>query len=431
MNMFRKPWPILIGALCAALLLQPAAPAQAAAVTLDVYYANPSFATFFDEIAQEFMKRNPDIEIKFRAPAPTYDVGQQTMLRQAITNQLPDVDFTSFSFMAELVHTLVKRDQIVDLGPLLQKEGADWVKANFSQSTLNLAKVDGKQFGMAFNASLPIAYVNADLVRKAGGDPDKMPADWAGTLELAKKIRATGGGVNGAGYSVQVWPDDWLWQAIVMQGGARMLDSSGTKVGFAGPAGLAALKLLRSIVTDAGMPLIDFDQAREAFVAGKTGIYFDTPARLKQVTGLVGTRFVLKTSVFPINDSANGGLPTGGNAGIITAKDPAKQKAAWEYLKFMTGPEAQTIVAKATGYMPLNLNATGPNYLKPFYEANPNFATVAKEVDRALPWQGYPGGNSVRIWRAQRDIINSVMSGDTTPEAGLKQIVDQTNALMQ
>ena len=55
---------------------------------------------------------------------------------------------------------------------------------------------------MAFNASLPIAYVNADLVRKAGGDPDKMPADWAGTLELAKKIRATGGGVNGAGYSL-------------------------------------------------------------------------------------------------------------------------------------------------------------------------------------------------------------------------------------
>ena len=56
---------------------------------------------------------------------------------------------------------------------------------------------------------------------------------------------------------------------------------------------------------------------------------------------------------------------------------------------------------------------------------------MAKEVDRALPWQGYPGGNSVRIWRAQRDIINSVMSGDTTAEAGLKQIVDQTNALMQ
>lgn len=428
--MFRRSWPILAGALCA-LLLHPAAPAQAASVTLDVYYANPSFATFYDEIAREFMKRHPDIAIQFRAPAPTYDVGQQTMLRQAITNQLPDVDFTSFSFMAELVRTLVKRGQIIDLGPMLQTEGADWVKANYTQNMLNLAQVDGKQYGLAFNASLPIGYVNADLVRKAGGNPDKMPGDWPGTLDLARNIRTTGGGVNGMGYSAQVWPDDWLWQAILMQGGARILDASGTKVGFAGPAGLAALSLLRSVVTEAGMPLIDFDQAREAFVAGKTGIYFDTPARLKQVTELVGTRFVLKTSVFPVNDMAHGGLPTGGNAGIITAKDPAKQKAAWEYIKFMTGPEAQTIVAKATGYMPLNVNATGPNFLQPFYAANPNFATVAQEVDRALPWQGYPGGNSVRIWRAQRDIINSVMTGDTAPEAGLKQVVDQTNALMQ
>ncbi len=429
--MFRKLWLFLAAALCAAVLLGPAVPAQAADVTLDVYYANPSFATFYEQIAQEFMKRNPGIAIQFRAPAPTYDVGQQTMLRQAITSQLPDVDFTSFSFMPELVRALVKRDQILDLGPLLQNEGAAWVAANYTQNTLDLAKVDGKQFGIAFNASLPIGYVNADLVRKAGGDPDKLPADWTGLLGIAKKINAIGGGVSGVGYSVQVWPDDWLWQAIVMQSGARILDASGTKVGFGGPPGLDVMKLLRSVVTEGGMPLMDFDQAREAFVAGKTGIYFDTPARLKQVTDLVATRFVLKTFVFPINDTAHGGLPTGGNAGIITTKDPAKQKAAWAYIKFMTGPEAQTIVAKATGYMPLNLNAAGPNFLKPFYDANPNFATVAKEVDRALPWQGYPGGNSVRIWRLQRDIINGVMSGDITPEAGLKQIVDQTNALMQ
>ncbi len=412
------------------LLLPPTRQAKAASVTLEVYYANPSFATFYEQIAQNFMKLNPDVAVQFRAPAPTYDVAQQTMLRQAITNQLPDINFPSFNFFPELVTALVKRDQIMDLGPLLAKEGADFIKANYRQNTLDLAKVDGKQYGLAFNASLPIGYVNADLVRKGGGDPDHMPMDWVATMELAKKIRAIGNGVNGAGFSAQVWPDDWLWQAIILQGGARMLDASGKKVGYDGPVGLAALKMLRAFVTEAGMPLIDFDQAREAFVAGKTGIYFDTPARLKQVSDLVGSRFVLKTSRFPVEDKAKGGLPTGGNAGIVMSKDPAKQKAAWEYLKFMTGPEAQSIVAKATGYMPLNDRATGADYLKPFYDANPNFATVATEVDLALPWAGYPGGNSVRIWRAQRDVINAVMSGQVTPEEGLKQIVQQTNELI-
>ena len=66
-----------------------------------------------------------------------------------------------------------------------------------------------------------------------------------------------------------------------------------------------------------------------------------------------------------------------------------------------------------------------------FYEQNPNFRTVSQESGRARPWQGYPGGNSVRIWRVQRDIINSVMRGQETPEAGLARIVKESNALMK
>jgi len=53
------------------------------------------------------------------------------------------------------------------------------------------------------------------------------------------------------------------------------------------------------------------------------------------------------------------------------------------------------------------------------------------QADRSLPWAGYPGGDSVRIWRTQRDIIGTVMRGEVSPEAGLKQIVEQTNALLK
>ena len=44
--------------------------ARAEEVTLDVLYAFPAFAKFHEPIAQEFMKRHPDIKIKYRAPAP-------------------------------------------------------------------------------------------------------------------------------------------------------------------------------------------------------------------------------------------------------------------------------------------------------------------------------------------------------------------------
>jgi multiple sugar transport system substrate-binding protein len=413
----------------AAFALAASTAARAQEVTLDVLYAFPAFAKFHEPIAAEFMKKNPAIKINFRAPAASYDEGHQTMLRSSVTSQLPDVYYSGFHLLSELVETLDKRKQVVDLGPLLAAEPEAWRKANYSDALLSLGRVGGKQAGLAFNASTPLMYFNADLVKKAGGDPEKMPDNWADTVALAKKIRT--GDIAGLAYNVHDWPDDWLWRGIVQQGGHTLLDASGKKVAFGGDVGLKALETLRSFVTEAGMPLIDWDQSRQQFIAGKIGIFFDTPARLRQVTDLVGERFTLKTALFPVDDKAKGTLPTGGNAAIITAKDPAKQKAAWEFVKFVTGPEAQKIVVETAGYMPTNLRAGEDAFLGPFYKDNANFRTINGQVKRAAPWQGYPGGNSVRIWRQQREVVAGVMRGDIQPKAGIERMVSETEALMK
>ena len=418
----------LIGAVSLTGLMSGAALAQQ--TTLDVLYCFPAFAKFHEKIAAEFMKAHPDIKISFRAPASSYDEGHQTMLRSAVTNQLPDVYYSGFHLQSELVHTLLKRKQVTDLGPLLAAEPKGWVDANYSAKILALGKIDGKQYGMAVNASTPLMYYNVDLVKKAGGDPAKMPDNWNDVIALSAKIKATGSGIAGMAYNIQEWPDDWLFRALILQAGGDMLDAAGTKVAFDKVA-LPQLVNMRRFVTEGGMPLIDWDQSRQQFIAGQIGMFFDTPARMRQVTDLVGSKFTLGTDVFPIDDKAKGGLPTGGNSAIITASDAAKKKAAWEFVKFMTGPLAQQIVVETTGYLPTNKLAVGPDYLGPFYAANPNFRTITKQMDRSVPWQGYPGGNSVRIWRTQREVINGVMRGDVEPKVGLERLVKETTALMK
>ena len=404
--------------------------ARAEVVTLDVLYAFPAFAKFHEPIAQEFMKRHPDIRIQYRAPAPTYDDGHQTMMREAVTNQLPDVYYSGFHLLTELTHTLEKRKQIVDLGPLLAAEGAEFRKANYSDRILALGKVDGKLYGLPFNASTPIMMYNADLVKKAGGDPDRMPDTWDGIMALAKQIKASGGAdVAGIAYNVNDWPDVWLYHAMILQAGGTVVD--GKSVPLGGPdLGVKVLDRFRNFVSEAGMPLINWDQSRQQFIAGRIGIFFDTPARLRQVTDLIGDKFTLRSATFPIDNKTKGGLPTGGNAALITTHDAKKQKAAWEFIKFETGPEAQKIVVETTGYLPTNLRAPGSEFLGPFYDKNPNFRTVALQMERSVPWQGYPGGNSVRIWRAQREIITSVMRGDIAPKAGYDQLMKETATLM-
>ena len=409
-----------------------AQPALANEITLNVLYNLPGFTKFHQPLADEFMKKNPDVKINFLAPAAGYNEGQQQVLRSAVTGNLPDVYFSGYNLTAELVHTLAPRNQITDLGPFIQAEGGQaFLDKNYSPKMAALGQIDGKQYGLPVNASSPIIYINADLVTKAGGDPDKMPTTFQELIALAKKIKALDAKFAGMSYDINGWPDDWLWQALVFEQGGKLVDEKTKTVAFDNEIGLNALKMARQFVTEGGQNLLDWDQSRQQFGAGLTGFIFSTPAHVQTIQGLVGDRFKLKTATFPLDNKEKGGVPTGGNSAVILTQEKAKQDAAWKYLKWITGPEAQNTIVRITGYLPTNKLATGPDFLAPYYVENPNVKTASLQADRSLPWAGYPGGDSVRIWRTQRDIIGTVMRGEVTPEAGLKQVVEQTNALLK
>lgn len=406
--------------------------AQAEQVTLDVLYNLPGFTRFHQPLADEFMKNNPDMTINFLAPAVGYNEGQQQVLRAAVTGNLPDVYFSGYNLTAELVDTLAPRDQIVDLAPFIEAEGGQaFLDENFAPSMLALGVVNGKQYGLPVNASSPIMYVNADLVRAAGGDPEGMPTTFPELIELAKTIHEADPRVAGMSYDIAGWPDDWLWQAMVYQQGGQLIDPETNQVAFDNEIGLNGLTMIRQMAAEAGAPTFDWDQARQQFGAGMTGFLVSTPAHVQTIEGLVGDRFELVTTTFPLDDPENGGVLTGGNSAVMLTQDEAKQQAAWDYIKWVTGPEAQDIIVRITGYLPTNKRATGEDYLAPYDAEHPNVATAARQVDRSLPWAGYPGGDSVRVWRTQRDIIGTVMRGEVSPQDGLAQMVEQTNALMQ
>jgi multiple sugar transport system substrate-binding protein len=421
---------ILIAGAGSSILTVPGAARAQTTVTLDVLFANPSFARFFTPIAEAFQKANPDVRIAFRQPAPNYDEQHQALLRGALTKQLPDVTFPGFNRLPELARTLAQRGQIVDMGELIDKEGAAWKKANFSDRMLGLGQVDGKQYGMPFNASSPIAYYNPELVTRAGGNPDAFPTRWDEVIALGARIKAASPQAMGLSYYINSFDSDWLWQALIQQGGGRMLDAAGKAPAFGDAAGRAAITLARRFVTETGMGLIGADQNRQQFATGGTGIIFDSPARLSVITGLVGGRFPLRTAPYPITDAQRGGVPTGGNAAVITTSDAAKRAAAWRYVKFSAGPEAQAIAVKMTGYLPTNLQASAEQFLGAWYKENPNARSAALQADKSLPWEDF-GANGPRIHREQQEILTSVMRGDLAPEAGLERMVTRTGALMK
>jgi len=403
--------------------------AAAEDITLDVMYPWPELKSFQEPLAEQFMKENPDIKIKFRLSPADYTEANLAIARGSLTGDLPDVYFSGYSELKSMVETLSKRGQFVPLTPFISAEKSDWVAENFGSALFSLGRVNGTQYAIPFNASTPIVYFNADLVKKAGHDPNAFPKDWEGIIALAKDINALSNDVNGLDFSVGSISSDWVWQATVLSLGGAMVSADGAGVGFNDKIGLEAMKLLQRISLETKMNVATTGSAfQQQFFAGKLGLFVASPSSIANFTRSVGGRFEMRTAPFPIV-AKEGGLPTGGNAVAIIAKDEAHKAAAWRYVEYLTGPDAQAYVAKSTGYMPTNLKAG--ESLKDFYGQNPTYATAFKQVGVARPWYSYPRGNSKEIWSVQRKIFDQLQRGNIPPEQALKDLVSTTESKLK
>ena len=405
--------------LLSAVLALAAIPALAQQTEVVVQYPYPElFDGTHKQIAAEFTKRNPDIKVTFRAAYDSYEEATQKVLREAVTKQMPDITFQGLNRIRILVDRNLAQplDEFIKADKDLETEG-------FHAAMYDIGTMNGKVYALPFAVSLPIMYLNVDLVTKAGGDPANPPKTWDEVIELGKKIKALGQDVNGITY---VWDitGNWLWQAPVFSRGGSMLTEDESKVAFNGPEGQFAIRTLARLVTDAGMPNLTQPDMRAAFAAGKTGIHITSTSDLAKVTEMVAKKFVIKTVPFPDVVAGKGRLPAGGNLGVILAADPAKKAAAWKVMKFWHGPEGAAIMAKTTGYMPPNKKANDV-YLKDFYVENPNNYTAVSQLALLTKWYAFPGENGLKITDVIKDHMASIVTGQRAKEPD-KVLADMT-----
>ena len=178
----------------------------------------------------------------------------------------------------------------------------------------------------------------------------------------------------------------------------------------------------------------DGNAARQAFAAGKLGIYIDSSSYLTRVTEGAGDRFdvTLLPTIVAAADKSTVYFPTGGSAIVILTDDPAKQKAAWEYILFATGPEGAKIVVENSGYAPTNaIVLEDDSYLGSFYAANPNAKRAHAQVAAySGPWYAYPGAEGVAVTDLIAAGLVEVVDG-ADPETKIKSVADDVRGKLK
>ena len=391
---------------------------------LNVLYAVPSnFKALQQDLAARFQKDHPDITITFRNPAETYDSATAEVLRSAIVGDMPDVYFQGLNQL----RVLVSQGHAVDFGRFVS-DPKQWGDMGYIPSMLGLGQIDGKLYGLPFSISTPTTYINEDLLKKAGAPGDKLPDNWADIIALGKKIDDRANGVTGFMYGYTT-TGNWLFQALITSAGGVVGTPDGCKIGFNNAQGKAALDTLEAF-SKGGMPEMNWQQSRQAFAAGKIGILIESSASVTLLERNIADKFKMRTVPYPVM-AKDGKLPAGGNVAMILSKDPEKQKAAWEYVKFVTGPIGQTMMANYTGYAPGNQKAVDdPKLLGGYYETHPNHATGVRQLSVMTQWHSWAGQNSVKIVDVIQNYLNDIIGARRTAAATMPLMVNDVQGLL-
>ncbi|MEL7464750.1 MAG: extracellular solute-binding protein [Pseudomonadota bacterium] len=401
----------------AAILL--AGPALAADEKVTIEFAYPYshlFDVTYEKVMPKFKEAHPNIEVKFRATYESYEDGTNTVLREAVAGNLPDVSMQGLNRQAPLVDKGIAQS----LEPFIAGE-ADFEKDGYHKAMLDLGTFGGDVHGLPFSISLPVGYYNMDLMAKAGITRQAdLPKTWDDVVEVCGKLREAG--VKNPIFWGWNITGNWFMQALMWSQDKAIVD--GQKVNLDSPEALTALETMKKIFRGCDMQNLEWKAALSSFSAGEIGMMFWSTSALGAVERSQGD-FALVTNEFPgLVESGPIGLPAGGNSAMLTSAsdDPKVREAAWTWLKFITSGEGAADVARTTGYMPPN-KAANEIILADFYQANPNKETAVRQLPLLRDWLAYPGDNGLAITQVIYDGIEGIVTGEYDDMEELQEIL--------
>lgn len=427
MNATRRTLLALAAALPAAPALAQRIPAPSTApVTITYYNYNLAStgigAEATKELLADFAAAYPHIKVE-GVPVNSEQILARVQADLA-AGRTPDVVQLVFSDLDFIVKNL----GVKPLQDIIPPE--EWAAhtAGMVPAGLKLGAVFDKIYGLAYVFSTPMLFINADLFRAAGLDPEAPPKSWAEVKAAALKIKALGKhGVYPSIYG----SFDWLLQAIFLSNGGRALSEDRKRLMFGERESVESIEVMRDLVRSGAHPNMRDSDAVDAMMSGNLGMLLTTAVYTTALQRAAKDKFTLTAAGMPGFGDKPPRPTNSGSALFILSRDPAKQRAAWELMKFMTSRRAYTVITSKIGYVPLRTDIVDdPAYLGPWTAQNPLIRPNLAQLGRLEAWQSFPGPNYRQISRIEVAAVNEAVFGEGDVGTLLREAQARAQALM-
>jgi multiple sugar transport system substrate-binding protein len=308
--------------------------------------ARPTIAEAFTAVFDDWARAHPGVQLRVSV-MPGLELHKAKLQLAAAAGRLPDVASIDSFWLPLLKH---------DVQPLETYWPAE-DRRDFLPFTIEtLSDPVGHVYGIWHETDCRVLFYRKDLV-------PTPPRTWDELLDTASRV-AREQGVSGYLYNAGRW-EATVFDHLAMfwaQGG-ELVDRDGRPLFGEEPHRRAMLRLLgflRDTIQRGAAPRSvlgnnDYQQLTGAAVAGDVAMFLGGNWQLKDLqAGLAPDEFA-KWDIAPIPqaDAATRSTGTGGWVWVVFARDPARHRAAIEFIRDVEAPAHAARISEATGHLPV------------------------------------------------------------------------------
>lgn len=392
------------------------------AVTIEYWHPNADTqgGQTVEALVEEFNNSQDNVIVEPVFNDGMYQGIMQNLQTQAAAGETPALIQIGWSYREYFANNFAFTEaQDIDTDNVFGEKFEDNI---YALATAN----DGRQVGTPYSLSVPVLYLNTEILNEAGVNPDDLTS-WEAVREAANQIAEN---TEAEGLYIAEHADNWNVQSMIESNGGQVIDEN-QRAAFASPESQETYQFYQDMINEGAALHGPNDQGQSAFISGDVGMAHMTVAQRANVTENGDFEAIAVES--PAFEGEEKNLPAGGSMLVVTAQEEAQQQAAYEFMNFLYEPDSIAAWTKGTGYVPPTSDATENDELNTLLNEDPIFSAANNSLEYMVPWAPFPGDTGLVAEQMLIDLRDRILGGGdveeetTTTQNEINEMIESEN----
>jgi multiple sugar transport system substrate-binding protein len=369
-------------------------------------------------VVDAFHVANPKITVK--VTVSDWDTYWDKLQTGIAGGDAPDV----FAMDGPLFPDYQTRDVLLDLKPFIDRDGYDLGQLA-DQAVADFTTPAG-QFGLPRDLNVIALFYNKKMFDAASLPYPDETWDWAKLVEVAKKLTLKGadGKVKQWGFFTETSDMENYWSSLVWQNGGDILAADRKSTVLGSDQAVGGIQFLQDLIwkekvmPDAGTWPTD---SGDAFEQGKAALEADG-------SWLVATHQAagIDLGIAPLPKGPAGQATSINPTGAVVYVNTKNPDAAWEFVKYLASPAAQTKLMELRASLPANKEVLGGPYSNSF----PGAKVLADAISYAHIKPSFKGYDEFATTLQTELDANVFEAANETVRQAIDKVLPKLNALL-